>query len=78
LGTAPIAVRSYRYPQLQKDELEREVVVMFAQGIIYLSTSPFSAPILLIRKPDGSWHFGIDYRALNTRTSKDKFTHPGG
>jgi hypothetical protein len=60
----------------KRDELEREVAFMFAQGIICLSTSPFSAPILLIRKTDGSWHFGLDYRALNTRMSKDKFPIP--
>jgi hypothetical protein len=72
-GTAPIAVRPYRYPQLQKDELERQVTGMLAQGIICPSTSPFSTPVLLVRKPDGSWHFCIDYRALNVRTSKDKF-----
>jgi hypothetical protein len=75
-GTAPVAVRLYHYPQLQMDELERQVASMLAQGIIRLSTSLFSAPVLLVRKPDSSWRFCIDYRALNARTSKDKFPIP--
>ena len=53
-GTAPVAVRPYRYPQLQKDELERQCASMLAQGIIRPSTSPFSAPVLLVRKVDKS------------------------
>jgi hypothetical protein len=73
---APVAVHPYRYPQLQKDELERQVAVMLTQGIIRILTSTFSAPVLLVRKADGTWHFCIDYHALNAMLSKDKFPIP--
>jgi hypothetical protein len=74
--TAPVAVRPYRYPLLHKDELERQCHQLEQQGLIRRSTSTFSAPVLLVKKGDGTWRLCVDYRALNERTVKNKFPIP--
>jgi hypothetical protein len=75
-GAPPVAVRPYRYPNLHKNELERQCTVMLEQGLIQPSSSAFSSPVLLVKKLDGSWRFCVDYRALNAITVKDTFPIP--
>ena len=72
-GTPPVCERSYRYPYFQKSKIEKIVHELLELGSIQSSQSPFSSPVLLVKKANGSWRMCIDYRALNKATSKDKF-----
>lgn len=75
-GATPVNCRPYRYSPLQKDEIEKQVSKMLAEGLITPSMSPFASPVLLVKKKDGSWRFCVDYRKLNDITIKNKFPLP--
>ena len=67
----PVAVRPRRTPYHLRDEVRRQVTSMEARGIIRPSVSPWSAPILMVKKADNSYRFAIDYRGLNERTVEE-------
>jgi hypothetical protein len=75
-GVKPVNVRPYRHSPAQKDEIEKQVNEMLSNGILQPSNSPFSSPVLLVIKKNGSWRFCIDYRNVNSITIKNKYPLP--
>ncbi|KAL5720791.1 hypothetical protein ACHQM5_013426 [Ranunculus cassubicifolius] len=75
-GSTPPHCKPYRYPQVQKNEIELQIRQMLQAGIIQPSRSPFTSPVILIKKKDQTWRMCVDYRQLNKQTVKHPFPIP--
>ena len=73
----PIRQQQYRVPIVKKEIIDMEVEKKLVKEIIRPSVSPWSSPIVLVTKPDGSARFCIDYRKVNSVTKKDAYPLPG-
>ena len=69
----PIKKRPYRTSPQCKQEVDRQVKVMLQKGVIRESVSPWSSPVVLIKKKNGSFRFCVDLRKVNAVTRKDSF-----
>lgn len=72
----PIKQRPRRIPWAKEREVTELVKDMANNGIIEPSTSPWSSPVVLVKKKDGSTRFCVDYRMLNNVTKKDSYPLP--
>ena len=75
-GTEPISKAPYRMAPAELKELKSQLEEMLEAGFIRPSTSPWGAPVLFVKKKDGSLRLCIDYRQLNKDTIKNKYPLP--
>ena len=69
----PIRQPLRRLPVALKPTVTEEVSKMLTQGVIRHSSSPWSSPLVLVKKKDKSWRFCVDYRKLNNVTHRDAY-----
>lgn len=75
-NAAPIRDRHSRIPPKMYQEVRSLLNNMLAGGVIRESHSPWAAPIVLVKKRDGTLRFCVDYRRLNLVTHKDAYPLP--
>ena len=68
--------RPYRVPEARRQAIKEEVEKMLRLGVIEESHSPWSSPIVLVPKPDGSLRFCNDFRKLNEVSKFDSYPMP--
>ncbi|GAU51867.1 hypothetical protein TSUD_416510 [Trifolium subterraneum] len=75
-GSQPISVAPYRMSPLELRELKSQLEELLQKHFIRLSVSPWGAPVLLVKKKDGTMRLCIDYHQLNKVTIKNKYPLP--
>ncbi|GKA24163.1 putative reverse transcriptase domain-containing protein [Tanacetum coccineum] len=75
-GAAPVAWAPYRLAPSEMKELADQLQELSDKGFIRPSSSPWGAPVLFVKKKDGSLRMCIDYRELNKLTVKNRYPLP--
>nr|GEY70335.1 reverse transcriptase domain-containing protein [Tanacetum cinerariifolium] len=73
---AHVARAPYRLAPSEMQELSNQLQELADRGFIRPSTSPWGAPVLFVKKKDGSFRICIDYRELNKLTVKNRYLLP--
>lgn len=61
---------------IQRADIDRHISNMLEQNIISVSSRPYSSPVLLVKKKNGTARFCVDYRKLSAVTLKDSYPLP--
>ncbi|GJT40602.1 putative reverse transcriptase domain-containing protein [Tanacetum coccineum] len=75
-GAAPVARAPYRLAPSEMRELSEQLQELSDKGFIRPSSSPWEAPVLFVKKKDGSFRMCIIYRELNKLTVKNRYPLP--
>nr|GEZ66736.1 putative reverse transcriptase domain-containing protein [Tanacetum cinerariifolium] len=75
-GAALVARAPYRLAPSEMKELAKQLQELSKKGFIHPSSSPWGAPVLFVKKKDGSFRMCIEYRALNKLTVKNRYPLP--
>ncbi|GKE01513.1 putative reverse transcriptase domain-containing protein [Tanacetum coccineum] len=75
-GATPVARAPYRLAPSEMQELSNQLQELADRGFIRPSTSPWGAPVLFVKKKDGSFRMCIDYRELNKLIVKNRYPLP--
>ena len=72
-GTVPMSRAPYRMAPTELEELKSQLQELLDKGFIRPSVSPWGAPVLFVKKKDGTLRMCIDYRQINKVTVKNKY-----
>ncbi|GJY58776.1 reverse transcriptase domain-containing protein [Tanacetum coccineum] len=75
-GATPVARSPYRLAPSEMQELSSQLQELQDKGFIRPSHSPWGAPVLFVKKNNGSFRMCIDYRELNKLTVKNRYPLP--
>ena len=72
----PVHQPPYKSAWKERELIQAQVQEMLKDDVIEPSTSPWAAPVVLVKKKDGGWRFCVDYRRLNSLTTRDVYPLP--